>query len=383
MRSYWTDGLTWGCNAGMFVFGIVLAVLGASLPLLVETAGLDPAQAGSLFLFLNLGALIITLSSGPVFDRFGFKWILVNSSLLAAASFFILASANTYVLMATASLVLGFGGGGLNAGANALIADLYPHRPAAALNRVGIFFGIGTFFIPLFIGTLLATFSLRTIFIVTGLIGLTPAVLFMKYPSPRPKHAAGFPLFEAASLFKNPFVLMTGILLFFQSGNEITTSGWMTTFLVDQVSMSPSWASIYLSIFWAALIAGRLAAGRLLQKVGEATLVQLSATSAALFLALFILFPHPLYSLLLAALVGFSMASIFPTVLGEASGRYPSLSGTVIGILISIALVGGMLVPWIAGILVSRLGTPAALVLPVFGFLAVATIQTLLKRRRT
>jgi MFS family permease len=52
-------------------------------------------------------------------------------------------------------IVLGLAGGVINGGSNALINDLHPSRRAAALNFLGIFFGIGAMLIPLIIGSFL------------------------------------------------------------------------------------------------------------------------------------------------------------------------------------------------------------------------------------
>jgi MFS transporter, FHS family, glucose/mannose:H+ symporter len=380
-RSYWRDPLTWACNLGIFVFGVVLAILGAILPSLFEAVDLNPAQAGSLFLFLNLGALLVTLLSGAAFDRFGFRLILIGCSVLVGGAILIIAGAGTYPLLGAGSFVLGLGGGGLNVGTNALVSDLYPRGQAVALNRLGIFFGLGTFFIPLSIGILLGALGLGPILVLTAAVGFSPAVLFWITPFPRPKHMGGFPVREAVSLVRQPVVLAMGLLLFFQSGNEITTSGWLTTYLVERLSLTPARAALYLSGFWGALVLGRLTASWALSRIRPSTLVQIGAAAAGLFLALLLAASHAAAAFLLSCLVGFAMAFIFPTVMGEATRRFPQFSGTVIGVLLTLALTGGMLAPWIAGLLAEAFDIALVLALPVAGFFAVFCCQTLIKRR--
>lgn len=56
---------------GMFTFGIVMALLGAILPLISQRLHFGLAQAGNLFFALNLAMLITTLALGPLLDRFG------------------------------------------------------------------------------------------------------------------------------------------------------------------------------------------------------------------------------------------------------------------------------------------------------------------------
>ncbi|HQP45154.1 MAG TPA: MFS transporter, partial [Thermoanaerobaculales bacterium] len=121
-------GLMASLCAGMFVFGIVMAILGAILPSLFATIALDKAEAGNLFLVMNLAMLIMSLAFGPVVDRFGFKAFLLVCAVFVAASLVLLSTAASYPAVLAAVAVLGFAGGGINGGANALTSDLNPER---------------------------------------------------------------------------------------------------------------------------------------------------------------------------------------------------------------------------------------------------------------
>jgi fucose permease len=86
-------------------------------------------------------------------------------------------------------------------------------------------------------------------------------------------------------------------------------------------------------------------------------------------------------------LLGISITTIFPTVLGLAGSSFASHSGTVFGILIGIALAGGMTLPWAVGKLAARWGIRAGLSLVVLNALAVLGFQlmvdTILRRQKT
>src|SRR6185437_3648913 len=74
-------------------------------------------------------------------------------------------------------------------------------------------------------------------------------------------------------------------------------------------------------------------------------------------------------------LLGFSIAAIFPTVLGLAGTEYASHSGTVFGILIGVALTGGMAVPGAAGRLVQGRGPGAGLSIVIGSALCIFALQ--------
>ena len=130
-------GLQFSIFAGAFVLGIAVSALGSLLPALFPVIGYQKADAGGLFLAMNLAMLIGSLLFGPICDRFGFRMLLLSSTLLVAGAFALLAVAATYRNVLTALLVLGFGGGALNGAINALLNDINPDRRQRALNLLG------------------------------------------------------------------------------------------------------------------------------------------------------------------------------------------------------------------------------------------------------
>ncbi|HOM98824.1 MAG TPA: MFS transporter [Acidobacteriota bacterium] len=380
MRHYWKDPLTWSAHLGIFVFGIALATLGAILPTLFETIRLNPSEAGSLFLLLNFGCLLSTVLGGWAFDRSGYRTILVICAVGCSVSLGGLAQASTYPACVLFSFLLGVGGGGLNVGTNAMVAELYPKQEAAALNRLGMFFGFGAFSIPLVIGSLLERWGLTAILLAAAGMAAISAFVFLLQTFPAPKHAEGLPFSEVTALLRQPFLMVLAFLLFFESGNEMTTGGWLSTFAVDRLGATPAQGAFYLSVFWGALILGRAAAGALLRLTSPASVVQAASLLASLGLMLLVTLGNLKTGFLLSGLIGFCTAFIFPTVMGQASARYPAFSGTVIGGLMAVALVGGMLGPWVAGIVANHASVSAALLLPLVGFLAVFGLQTLARK---
>jgi fucose permease len=79
-------------------------------------------------------------------------------------------------------------------------------------------------------------------------------------------------------------------------------------------------------------------------------------------------------------LLGFSIATIFPMVLGLAGSSYASHSGTVFGILIGLALVGGMTLPWLVGKLAEVWSIRTSLFVVAFDALAIFGFQLVAQR---
>jgi fucose permease len=366
--------------AGLFVFGIVMAVLGAILPSLFERIRIDKAEAGGLFLYMNFAMLLVSFFFGPIVDRFGFKLFLLASSLLVALSFGLLAFAPGAALVVAAVVLLGLGGGGLNGGTNALTNDLNPGGRGPALNLLGIFFGFGALTIPFLIGTLLGWAGLSRILILAAALGLVPFVLFASSAFPKPKQPQGFPIREARRVAGDPVLWLCAFLLFFQSGNEFTLGGWISTYLHEDFGLTPTAASLVLAGYWAAVMAGRLAASRLVRKTGHDTLVLGSAVLSLAATLLLVLAAAPGAAVAGALLVGLGFAAIYPTTLATAGGRFAAISGTAFSVIFTVALCGGMLAPWLAGTIAQATSLRRGLLVPVASCAMIIVIQVVLGR---
>ena len=185
--------LFWGACAGMFVFGIVLAILGALFGLPEMRARLDVnlAQQGDIFLTLFFGVFLSTIVVGPMIDSFGNKMVLTVSAALVTIALAILAYAHSFVGALLAAAMLGFGGGGLNTSANALVADLYPESRGPMLNLLGIFFGFGALFIPFLMASITGRLSIPQLLLIAAALAAICAIAYLAIPFPRPREAIG------------------------------------------------------------------------------------------------------------------------------------------------------------------------------------------------
>jgi MFS transporter, FHS family, glucose/mannose:H+ symporter len=363
--------------AGMFGFGIVMAILGAILPVIAGRMHINLAHAGDLFLVMNAAMLATTLITGPVLDRFGHRWPLISGACLVAFALWLIAQAEAFAGVRAAVVVLGLGGGVLNQTTNTLISDIYPEwrQKTAALNLLGVFFGIGALFIPFTIGSLLHRFGLANILYVTSGLVLIPAVLGLVLAFPEPQHRSGTPLNQAGSLLKQPLIWALALLLFFESGNEFIIGGYLTTYFTSYSGLAVSAASYLLAVYWGAIMMGRIVIGRM--RIHPVRLVQASAIGVAGSMLL-VLFAPPAWAMAAGVvLLGLSIATIFPTVLAEAGSWFPAYSGTVFSILIGVALTGGITLPWATGGLSQHAGIHTGLTLVILDAIAVCTLQTL------
>ncbi len=370
--------------AGMFLFGVAAALLGATLPLLSERVPLGLARVGTLFLVMNACMLAASFALGALQDRFGMKRPLALGPLVVAAALALVAGAGTFGQLVLAVGLLGIGGSALNGAANALVADLHEEAgaKAAALNLVGVFFGFGALFIPFAIGLLLRAAGLRGILLSAAALCVAIAVANALPAYPPAKQEGGFSLAEAGRLAREPVVLLLGLLLFFQSGTEFILGGYTSTLLVRELGLSVRAAAYALAGYWAALMLARAWLGRGRSALQGPRLVMASALASALATAVLVTTSRPALAVAMVVVLGATLAGIFPAVLGAAGARFPRHSGTVFGILFTMALAGGMTLPWLTGQLAAAWSLPGALAMVVGQFLAVLVLQWLVSSSR-
>lgn len=344
--------LSGAAYAGMFVFGIVMALLGAILPSLAGRLQFATQDIGTLFLAMNAAMLVSSLGLGLAMDRFGMKLPLVLGPLLVAAALAIVYRATAFSSLLPAVVLLGIGGGALNGATNTLVADLHddPRRKSAALNLLGVFFGFGALFLPFAIGAMLASLSVGPLLIAAAMLcaaagGYASTLLF-----PAPKQSNALPVADMPRFLRSPLVLVFALLLFFESGVEFTLGGFISTYLThDMAVASVAAASWILAGYWASIMVARAVLSHVALGADPYRTLRFCSSGACAGAALAALAPSPAVAAIAIVLCGGSLAGIYPAALGIAGDRFQSHSGTVFGILFTVALSGGMILPWLAG----------------------------------
>jgi len=369
--------------AGIFVFGIVMAILGTlfGLPEMRARLGISLAQQGTVFLLLYAGIFAATLVAGPGIDAIGNKPILLVASLLVAGAMAGFVYAHTFRAAMVPAVLLGLGGGGLNISTNALVSDLYGERRGPMLNVLGIFYGVGALCIPLLAAVIAGHFTIpQLLWICAGMAGVC-AIVFLLMSFPAAVEAQSFSWKDAARVVRYPGVLLIGLLLFCQSGNEASIAGWTSTYAGPAgLGLGPRVATVVLAMYWGSLMLGRLAAAQLLGFARKTQLVIASAVGSVAGAWILIASESTLTLMVGAIVLGLSYASIFPTVLAIAGDAYQKMAGTVFGLLFAIALIGGMTFPWAVGRLAEAANVRAGMVVPLFGAALICLIAFLIKR---
>jgi len=371
-------------SLGMLLFGIVLISLGSILPHLRDLFKLSDLSTGSLLSILPFGLLIGSLVFGPLVDRFGYKILLLACTILVFAGLEGIALTGNIIVLRISIFLIGFGGGAINGGANALAADTAEGDRGARLSLLGVFFGIGALGVPFLLGLLSHVLPYDRILVWIGVFVLLPAIFYLLIPFPPPKHPQGFPLKDAARLLKNRWIILAGFILFIQSGMEGLANNWSTTYLQEHKDFLNQHALFSLTCLVAGMTFMRLILGWALHRVRSSLVLIASVGLSIAGSAIILLTGTQLASYVGMALLGAGLAACFPVIMGKVTGKYTQFSGTALSIVLVLALLGNMACNYGMGVVANTWGTGVLPVVIAGGmFLQVFLIIPTLRNRHT
>lgn len=336
---------------GMLFFGVALLSMGSLLPAIASRFHLDSLASGALVSILPFGVLAGSVVFGPIVDRFGYKLLLVVSSLVMIAGLEALAFAPSVGVLRLAILAIGFGGGVLNGGTNALVADISAGERGAKLSLLGVFFGLGALGMPVLLGALEGV-PYSVVLSRIGAVLVLPVLYFAVIAFPAPKQAQGFPLAQGLGLLRDGGLMLLAVTLALQSGLEGVVNNWTTTYLESGHGLGASQALFALSAFVAGMVVARLALAQVLRRMAGDRVLYVSMEISAVGIG--IVFAAGASAGLAAfgfAVIGVGLAAGFPLLLGYVADLYPAISGTAFSVVLAIALLGNMGINYLVGVL--------------------------------
>ncbi len=334
--------------------GLPDGLLGVAWPSMRASFGVPLDAMGLLLAASVSGYMISTTFSGPLVAWLGIGRLLALSSLLTATALIGYTIAPVWYLVLPLGVFGGFGGGAIDAGINSYMAE--HHRPLLYLLHA--MFGLGTTLGPLIMTAALNLSTWRAGYRVVGAFQIGLALIFLFTASwwqdGPAEDAAGngrsyAPLLQTVRL---PMVWV-GILFFLlYTGMEVSVGQWSYTLLTEGRGVSANLGGIMVGSYWGAFTVGRLLSGLIVRRLAEKTFLRLSFAGMVLGALLVWWNPVQLVGLLGLPLIGFSLAPMFPALVGSTGDRLPRRhTNNAIGLQIGAAALGGALLPGLAGTL--------------------------------
>jgi MFS transporter, FHS family, glucose/mannose:H+ symporter len=341
--------------AAIVMFGITCVALGTISEYLTISFAVDKIFIGLLASLFAAGALIGSVSFGPIVDRFGYKIILILSLVFLLSGFEVIGQTSQLNVIRFVIFFFGLGGGIINGGTSALVSDLYPEKKGAYLSILGVFWGVGALSFPLLTSILLNQgMNYSSILIGIGLLTLIPIVMFAVLKCPPPKNSGGVPYRKYLNMVKNPTILLIGFFLFFQSGFETLSTTWTPKYFLDRYSTDTQTALLSLTAMSISLTVSRLLLGYFLKIVENWKVLFVGLLITISGLLLMRVGTSYLSGIIGISLLGFGAAAAFPVMLGYVGTMYPEISGAAFSLVLFIALSGNSLLNALGGFIFEK-----------------------------
>ena len=338
--------------------GFLLALPGALLPLWGFHIQNDYGTAGNFFLVLGLGVIAGGMAGQRLTRRTPLARLLAGGYFAAAVALLLLAVAAPPAQAWYQSLALfatGMAAGIMNTAVLEAVTPCYESNPAAITLTGGIFFGAGSVLAALLLAQSFGENGATRLLAVTAVLpamgGIFAGMLRIDL-----REVSEVSLTQSMADLRSPLAIMFALLLFFQFANEWSIAGWLPILLIDRLGLSPATAVTLLALYWAALMAGRIIAARLLRVVRHGKMLGISAF-CALFGCAALLAAGSRFGVVVGLLLtGAGFSAIYPLVAERIASRFSYYHPGYFNGIFTFALTGGILAPFALGHLAASTG---------------------------
>lgn len=343
----------------ILTIGLVTASIGPMLPDIAKNNQTTVLAAGSILTALFMGGLLAQVVVGPISDRTGQVQIMVfGTSLVSAAAIGISFSHSLFLTLSLAFLA-GIGHGSLILCTNVLVARVFADRSAYALSLSNLFYGIGAFLGPAFIGFFLSRVNsgIPVLWIIALLMLVESLLIFQVrsieklIPKPEEKNISG-----AAPIYRSPLLWLFGVLVLLYVGMENGLGSWIPVYFNQTTTLTYETATLVASGFWISLTFGRLASAFLSRWLNSSQILGFTLTGSLAGLVLLGLTRgYSTASMLSVVMCGFFFGAVFPSIISIVTTTFAHGPGRAVSVITAIGSVGGMTLPWLQGWLLEEI----------------------------
>jgi fucose permease len=352
--------------------GLPDGLLGVGWPSIRDYFRLPIDAIGPLLVMFTAGYLVSSFSSGRVISRMGVGALLSLSCLLTAASLLGYALTRHWTVMVALGAVAGLGAGAIDAGLNTYAATRFSAR---VVNWLHAFYGVGATIGPVIMTSLLAAgrpwqagYAIVAVWQLTLALCFALTLKWWRAPSAEEsieqstghstrQGAAAPARATSACPLGLPAARLSIAVFFLYTGLEAAAGTWAYSLFTESRGVAASGAGLWTSVYWAALTVGRVASGAVIGLVPARFLLRFSIIGLVFGASLVWFNFTDLFGFLGLALMGLSLAPIFPTLIATTPERLgPAHTANAVGFQIAAAVLGQSLLPAGLGLLAGRLG---------------------------
>ena len=331
------------------IYGFVDNLKGSTLSSILLDQNFGHTSGGSLILWSNLGSVLAVIIISFIFGAGGRKSTLVIGLSVIVGSMIFFGLATGKFFMFAGMTFIGGSAGIINLSSQSIIASIHANNRGKFLNLLTFFYGVGAMSAPLFASAILLTDSRwRYVYLIASAPVFLVLIYLMIIPYKDERQSSNrINITHAKELSSSVFTYF--FVMFFYSALEAGIATWLVEYLSKVKAFSSNNARLYLSIFFIAIMIGRLIGGFFVDRIGYLLSI-IFVSAIAVILILLGITLAPAYAILIP-LSGLLFSIVFPTIVAAVTELTGVRSPLALGLLFSMSGLGKMFGPWVQGYL--------------------------------
>lgn len=355
-----------------FVMGFV-DLVGTASNYVQKDLALTDSQANLFPSLVFFWFLFFSVPTGMLMNRIGRKKTVLISLIVTAASLFIPAFGDNYVVMLISFSLLGIGNAIMQTSLNPLVTNLISGDKLASTLTFGQFVkAIASFLAPVIAAwgatTMFPTFGLgwRALFVIYAVISFLSISLLAATPidEEKPDKASGFG--ECLKLLGRPFIFLCFLGIMCHVGIDVGTNTTAPKIIMERLGLPLEEAGFATGIYFIFRTLGCFLGAFLLRAMSPKIFFAISVVMMLAGMVILFLCDTlaPLYVGI--GLIGFGNSNIFSVVFSQALVYTPNERNEVSGLMI-MGLFGGTVFPLAMGYAADAVGQAGAVAVMTIG----------------
>lgn len=379
------------CYITYLLSGFVILCFGAIMPELIEDKGLSYTLAGGLLTCLAIGNLLASFVYPIMCAKLDERYVSTILCTLYPICLFAFTVVDSIVLLYVLIFFIGINKGVITL-VNNRVVNAATNNSVKHLNLLHMSYAIGALLSPFLIAVLTKVgvgweTLLRIIAVLTVIISVLYSRMDMGIiPAPVQKSDKPTKGKQSYVFFLSAMYWIATGMIFCYMGLENTVNGWFETYLQGRGLLSPTMATVMVSVTWLMIMIGRIIIASLSDKI-KTEHILLTITAIQL-VAIVMLIAADSAALVVTALVilGLGLAGTYPTIMSYV-GKVLNNSNIGISVVTGIGSLGGILTPQFIGIVADKSGFSKAILLMaansvVLTLLGLSTVLILIRRKK-
>ncbi|MBQ1083180.1 MULTISPECIES: MFS transporter [unclassified Nocardiopsis] len=356
-------------SALFFVNGFTYTNAVPWLPVIKDDLGLTNAELGLAIAAMPFGAILTGMLAGPLIHWFGSGRTAVGTSLVSLGALPFIALAQNWWMLAAALFVMGSADAWTDSAQNSHGLRVQRRYRRSIINTFHAVWSLAAVAGGL-LGATMAGSGVPILWHLTGvtvvLVVVNLAISRMLLPGPENSERADGVNGHDGSRVRIPvkgllLLVMLGVMLMMAGGIEDSAASWGAVYMSTELGAPLFLAAMPFVACQAMMTVGRLVGDRVTDRFGAAAVGHACGLLSAGGLALALLLPHPVTTIIGFGVMGLGVSTLFPLTLA-AAGNIPGVrTGDGVTVVGWLGRAGFLAFPPLVGFLADSLTLGSAL----------------------